>query len=505
MMRALRQGQKWIVAFIVIGVGFVFIFVFGSGGGTTGQPTGGPEVVLRAGGRTFYTRDLAQVVDRYTQSQREALGEGFDEVAARPQIINEAGNYLLRNLLLAMEAERQGLDASQNEVRAAIRSFPGVIDSTGRFDENFKANVEREYGNAARFEARIRDDLLAMKTRRLLQNAVDVSDTEARMALGYRLESARIAAVRLDASTADGDVEISDDAIQALIRDDAERLQAAYEARSAEFDKPERLRARHILVRMTPGADAETRAEATARIEAAAARIRGGEDFEAVAAEVSEDSTKDRGGDLGEFARGAMVPDFEEAAFALEPGVVSDVVESPFGLHLIRVDEKLPAEIISFQEAREQIARDELTRDAETELARDKARELAAAIEGGQSLVDAAREREIPILRPPPITRRPDGYVPELGLAPDVMDAVFGQAVGSDPTVHELPGGKAFALVEVLERTAPGEEELAAELPAERERIREARTYENEVVWLETRRRQLEESGELFFNPSVLR
>lgn len=91
----------------------------------------------------------------------------------------------------------------------------------------------------------------------------------------------------------------------------------------------EQVRARHILV--------QTREEA----EQVLARLSAGEDFEALAAELSTDETnRENGGDLGWFARGMMVAPFEEAAFALQPGEVSGVVETTFGFHIIRVDER---------------------------------------------------------------------------------------------------------------------------------------------------------------------
>ena len=120
-------------------------------------------------------------------------------------------------------------------------------------------------------------------------------------------------------------------------REDFERLLESYlyrekleEAIAAEVPTTaEQVHARHILV--------ETREEA----EAALARIKGGEDFSAVAAEVSIDtSNKDEGGDLGWFSRGRMVAEFEEAAFALQSGELSEVVETDFGFHIILVEER---------------------------------------------------------------------------------------------------------------------------------------------------------------------
>jgi peptidyl-prolyl cis-trans isomerase D len=505
MLRILRQGQKWIVGFVVIGVGFVFAFVFGSGGGTFDAPQGGPGIVLQVEERIYYTRDVQLRVDQITRSQRDALGAAFDGDAARDQIRDQAANILLRTTLLAREAERQGLSASQDEVRTIIRSIPGFVDANGAFNPGVQDNIERQYGTAARFETTIRDELLALKAQRLIRGMAHVTEAEARSALLYRLETAQLAIVRLDGEGASEDIEVPDEEVQALLAEAPDRIQQAYDDRLAEFDKPERIRARHILLRVPGSADDAAKAEIHSTLVAARARIEGGEDFAAVANEVSEDGSAAQGGDLGEVPRGRMVAAFEEAAFDLEVGVVSDVVETPFGLHLILVEEKLAPETISFQDAREQIAREEVTKEHATAAARTTGEEIAALIQGGGSLVDAARERELSILRPSPITRRPDGYVPELGFAPDVMDAAFARQSGADPTLHEVQDGQAFALIEVLARTTPSDEELAVQLEIERERMLEGRRYELEAIWLEARRKELDDAGLLTFDLSSLR
>ena len=85
-------------------------------------------------------------------------------------------------------------------------------------------------------------------------------------------------------------------------------------------------------------------------------RVKSGEDFAKLAAEVSDDpGSKQKGGELGFFPRGRMVKSFEEAAFALKPGEVSGVIQTQYGYHIIEVEEKKPAGFESFEEARESI------------------------------------------------------------------------------------------------------------------------------------------------------
>ncbi len=108
------------------------------------------------------------------------------------------------------------------------------------------------------------------------------------------------------------------------------------------------VRARHILLKVPGDAAPAAREAVRRRAEQLQAQAAGGADFAALARQHSEDTSKDQGGDLGFFGRGQMVPTFEQAAFALQPGQVSKVVESPFGYHVIKVEEKksqpLPAE-----------------------------------------------------------------------------------------------------------------------------------------------------------------
>jgi peptidyl-prolyl cis-trans isomerase C len=119
-------------------------------------------------------------------------------------------------------------------------------------------------------------------------------------------------------------------------------IQAFYDAHKSEYES---LTARHILIRMkgspmpaTPGKPELTDEEAKAKAESIRKRIVGGEDFAKIAKEESDDTTSGaQAGDLGEFGRGKMVPPFEQAAFALKPGDISEPVQSPFGYHIIQV------------------------------------------------------------------------------------------------------------------------------------------------------------------------
>jgi peptidyl-prolyl cis-trans isomerase C len=123
-----------------------------------------------------------------------------------------------------------------------------------------------------------------------------------------------------------------------------------------KFKEPEAVHAAHILIRTPQGADAAAKAKAKAEAEATLKQVQGGGDFAKLAREKSQDpGSAPNGGDLNFFAKGQMVPQFEEAAFKLKPGEVSPVVESPFGFHIIKMLERRPARTVPLEEARPQV------------------------------------------------------------------------------------------------------------------------------------------------------
>ena len=137
----------------------------------------------------------------------------------------------------------------------------------------------------------------------------------------------------------------------------AEEVDAFYADNPAIFAQPEQVHARHILMKATPEDPQEVRDAARARAAAARERAVAGEDFAALATELSEGPSAPQGGDLGFFAREQMVGPFADAAFALDIGAISEVVETRFGYHVIKVEEKRPPSTMSLEEAREPLER----------------------------------------------------------------------------------------------------------------------------------------------------
>lgn len=130
---------------------------------------------------------------------------------------------------------------------------------------------------------------------------------------------------------------------------------AFYDANPEQFKTGEKVRASHILIKVDAKATPEEKQKARDKATAIRKQLSKGEDFAALAQKESSCPSSAKGGDLGYFQKGRMVPEFDQAAFALKPGELSEVVETQFGFHVIKVTEKKPAGTIPFNEAQNDI------------------------------------------------------------------------------------------------------------------------------------------------------
>ncbi len=133
---------------------------------------------------------------------------------------------------------------------------------------------------------------------------------------------------------------------------------ARYRVNIKQYETPAQIRARHILIKSTTP---ETKEKAKEKAKNILSELKNGADFESLAKTNSEDATASKGGDLGFFPRGRMIAPFEAAAFALEkPGDFSEVVETEFGFHIIKLEAKQEATVKPFEEVRDQLRKETL-------------------------------------------------------------------------------------------------------------------------------------------------
>jgi len=246
--------------------------------------------VLEVNGEQIYAAEISMIM----QNIAAQMG-GRDKVQDEQQLVQMATQRVVEQTLLAQEARRSNIQP--NELRLAEMMQTLENQAGGR------QALETSIGQTGMQYDQLRQFLREMELSRSLIEK-QISPT----------------------------IQVSD-----------EEVKAFYEENSQLFDAEAQVHARHIIFNATLEADANTVSEARAKAEAARQRALTGEDFAELARELSEGPSAPNGGDLGFFTKGQTAPAFAAAAFALEPGDISPVVRTPFGLHVIKVEEKRPA------------------------------------------------------------------------------------------------------------------------------------------------------------------
>lgn len=398
---------KWILVLVVLV--FVFFIWADFGTGLGNQNAGGrPNVAAYVGDQevTFgeFERTYRDLEGFYGQIYGDRM---TPELARQIGLPLQALNQAVSKKILLAEAKDMGLTVSDDELRDRILQEQLFKDEQGRFvgEDRYVDIVRRRLGypSSAAFEEVMREELLVAKLSDILEANVFVSDKEVEEAYREQVERASIRYIQLPVTRFAESVTPTDAEIKAhfdrhkqeyqlpeqrdaayLLVDpaqlagkvavDEKALRDYFADHREEFARPEQVHARHILIKTQNGQHSD--AEAQQLIQAAHERIKKGEALAAVAREVSEDSTKATGGDLGFFGRGAMAPPFEQAAFGAQPGTVVGPVKTQFGYHLIEVVAKQAAGTQPFEQAREMI-RQRLGAERAAAMAETKARALA--------------------------------------------------------------------------------------------------------------------------------
>jgi peptidyl-prolyl cis-trans isomerase D len=277
-----------------------------------------------------------------------------------------------------------------------IRTIPVVNSETKKFDYKVYDRTVRQYSGRSPTEFKVmqKEELLAARMRDLVRSRVRVGDEEAFTT--YQREKAtvtiRFAAFRRNWFVHHA-IDTSPASVQAWAANHKEEVDRVFETRKSQY-LPECRSARHVLVKLPPGATDDQKAEARKKIEGALDRAKKGEDFGKIAREVSDDTSAADGGDLGCFQRGAMVKPFEDAAFALSPGQISDVVESQFGFHIIKLD-AIHKDDDAEAYGRMQVAKGLMEAHEGEAMAAETAKKVLAAVKSGTKF-DAAVAAALP-------------------------------------------------------------------------------------------------------------
>jgi peptidyl-prolyl cis-trans isomerase D len=375
-------------------------------------------------------------------------------------------------------------------VRDGHRAMLGrFVDPKGKFDaKSFNRTVRYRLNfKEDAFIEQQRLELVAQRMRGLLVSGVTVSPEELRDAYNRDNDTASLSYIRLAPESFNAALDTSDAAISAWAALNGDAIQQYYETNKYKYTNVEKsARARHILIKVGKDAPDADRTVARARIDGLLARAKAGEDFGALATANSEDEgSAKKGGDLGFNPRGVMVPEFDEAMFALSPGQVSSVVETEFGYHIIKL-ESFREGTVSLADATPEIAARIYAEKEGAALAKKTADALQAQLNAGRSideLLASAPVEEDTAAAPDaaataPVVAIPEGvslsvqetasfprnaaFIPGIGASTDMADAAFALTAEKPAAdrVFEVDGN--WFVVALKERKTPSDEDFAA-------------------------------------------
>lgn len=456
MLNVLRQNAtSWFMIAIFAIITIVFIFTFGSWGG--GDVSGKLPVAASVNGRII---SQAQFTYSY---QNEMRGKRLS-----PQKAQEFGlkkivlDRLVDTELLAQQATSRGLVVPDQVLAKQIMDI-------FKDRETYTANVNGQFGmTEARFEEQLRRQLLAQRMQEVITEAQRVSPVEIKEAFELANSKVNLETLRIDPMHFKVEDQLTDPKVAEYQAAHEDEIAAHYKEHINRYRKSKEVRARHILAKFDAKASDAEKAKAKAKVEAALKRVNEGEDFAEVAKDVSEDSSASKGGDLGFFGTGKMVKPFEDAAFALEAGKMSDIVESKFGYHVIKVEEVKPEEIRELDAVRPEIAKKMLGESSQKAKAMEWAKDAIAALAAGKSMdklklkgfkgdlasPDSA-EPTAPRVEETGMFDKAARYIPRVGISDEVVAKAF-TLTKESPVMAEPQeiGGRIYVL-RMKEREEP--------------------------------------------------
>jgi peptidyl-prolyl cis-trans isomerase D len=384
MFDSIRKHQRLLMFFLVVLIFPAFAF-FGIQG--YDRFFSDDDAVARVGDSKITRQEFDIARQRQLEQMRQAFGgqidaSMLDNEAVRSEILES----LITQRALLLEANAQRVSASDDALRRTILAIPDLVKPDGSFDmERYRMLLAAQGRSEAMFESELRRDLaiqalpgaisqtplvpealvdriarLGEQKREIRQRnfspadfvaKVDTSDEALRRfhqenAASFETpEQAKVEYLVLDSATIESSVQLN-----------ADEVRAYYEQNKARFATAEQRRASHILITVSPDADESAKKAARDKAEALLARLRAGEDFAALARAESQDpGSAPAGGDLGFFSESMMVKPFADASFSMKEGEISDIVETEFGFHIIRLTGVRPGAGRPFEAVRAEI------------------------------------------------------------------------------------------------------------------------------------------------------
>lgn len=424
-----NNAQSWGVK-LLFGI-IVLVFVFW-GVGSFRNPE--RRVVASVGDQEIGLKEFVQNYQRQVEALRRQRGELSSQDLKNMDLKRQVLEQMINARLLQTKAEELGLVVGSGQVRTKIRGMSVFHGDNATFDPSrYQGLLRMNNLTPAQFESDIRRDLVSTALRQVVTSPVLVEESEAREMFDYIQAKASIDYVRFPVQDYVQQVEVSDKQIRAYYEQHKQKyeipaqmsmqavtltpktlaaeqgvawdeIETYYARHKDEFTRPEQVKARHILIRVGQEASEEEVRKAREQINAAAVRVEQGADFEQVAMDVSQGPSADQGGDLGWFGRDSMVPEFEKAAFGLQPGELSEPVRTKFGFHLIKVTDRREAGVQPLDEVQEKI-RSRLARDKAMQVLEDRLDEVLHIVLTSGDLQRAAEEVDLQVQDIGPFSR----------------------------------------------------------------------------------------------------
>ena len=353
----------------------------------------------------------------------EQLGQAFDPGMLDDGMLKATALQQLINQTLTLQAaDSEGFSASNEQVAARISAIEAFREDGVFSKEKYERVLGYQGIRPAEFEHNLKQDIINSQFSSGISATAAVPEQSLSQAFVLEGQQRRFKYLLLPLSTFSSSVTVTDEEIATYyeahgdafmtaervraqyleldvatldpgIEVDEQALQALYDEQASKFVTPEERHARHILIRLSPDADDAAITAALEKAYGVVSRLDAGEEFGALAKELSDDpGSAASGGDLGFFGRGIMAPEFENAVYELQPGELSKPVKSPFGFHVIELVDIRPEEATPLAEVRDELT-DQLLSSERGDLFYEKSETLSnIAFEQPDTLQGAADE-----------------------------------------------------------------------------------------------------------------